>query len=156
MGLRLCRLTKNEITPSLPILYFERLLRIEFSRPVDSRLLVGRSVERRRRGFDDAGEDILDKVFNVMSIVFGQVREALEGALQLQLGDLISRVQHRLDSGILCDDCVMACPPALGAICMDSSKPELISERCAGCGLCVSYCAAEPEATSIKPLPSQS
>jgi Fe-S-cluster-containing hydrogenase component 2 len=41
---------------------------------------------------------------------------------------------------IPCDPCVTACPA--GALTMDSliDKPELIPEKCSGCGLCIAEC----------------
>ncbi len=62
----------------------------------------------------------------------------------------LARVSLDLDfcltrEGTLCSDCAYACPPGVGAITLSGGRtPELNSERCVGCGLCIDFCEARP------------
>ena len=53
-------------------------------------------------------------------------------------------------NGILCDICITSCPSWIKAVRMNSERhPEIIEEKCTGCGLCAYYCDAVPDAISI-------
>jgi ferredoxin-type protein NapG len=66
----------------------------------------------------------------------------------------VAKVELNLDlclnsQGILCDTCAVHCPPSLRAVTMKNRMPQLDSEACVGCGLCVYVCEAEPRAIGI-------
>lgn len=48
-----------------------------------------------------------------------------------------------------CDYCVKECPPEVGALRWDGDRPVVVEEACVGCGLCVHYCTATPEAILV-------
>lgn len=48
-----------------------------------------------------------------------------------------------------CDYCVKECPPEVGALSWDGGRPVVDEEACVGCGLCVHYCTATPEALRV-------
>ena len=50
--------------------------------------------------------------------------------------------------GIACDECAAVCPSDIRAIAMVGMKPQLVEERCVGCGLCSYHCPSTP--TSIR------
>jgi len=52
--------------------------------------------------------------------------------------------------GILCDTCVVHCPPGLRALTMNHRMPQLNWEACVGCGLCAYFCEAEPGAIAMR------
>lgn len=54
--------------------------------------------------------------------------------------------------GILCDTCVMICPPAAKALTMRNREPVLDPEKCVGCGLCAWHCESQPSSFSILPV----
>ena len=63
----------------------------------------------------------------------------------------IAKAELNLDAcltkqGILCDDCVVACPTFVNAIKLCDHQPRLDSQKCVGCGLCSYYCPALPVA----------
>ena len=53
--------------------------------------------------------------------------------------------------GQICDLCFQRCPFPDEAIKMVGKKPEIISEACTGCGLCVYACVSTPISLSIQP-----
>jgi ferredoxin-type protein NapG len=55
------------------------------------------------------------------------------------------------EQGILCDTCVMHCPPSVRALSLVSRKPQLNPDACTGCGLCAFHCEASPGAFTIHP-----
>ena len=54
--------------------------------------------------------------------------------------------------GILCDACVLYCPPHIRAITVRGRLPVIDADKCTGCGLCAHHCEGEPHAISIQPL----
>ena len=53
--------------------------------------------------------------------------------------------------GILCDDCVTACPTSVNALTLHNHKPQLDLQKCVGCGLCSYYCPTAPAAVRNNP-----
>jgi MauM/NapG family ferredoxin protein len=53
--------------------------------------------------------------------------------------------------GILCDDCVSACPTSVKALKLHNLKPQLDLHKCVGCGLCSYYCPTTPVAIRNRP-----
>ena len=82
------------------------------------------------------------------------------GALEMPLTGNpapIAKAEINLDrclvaQGILCDECIVTCPPDIRAIGRDGRFPKLDPEACTGCGLCAHFCQAEPAAISVRPL----
>ncbi|HHL40035.1 MAG TPA: 4Fe-4S dicluster domain-containing protein [Deltaproteobacteria bacterium] len=52
--------------------------------------------------------------------------------------------------GVMCESCAAACPFPGEAIRLDAmSRPEVVPERCTGCGLCVKACVTTPPAVKV-------
>ena len=56
-----------------------------------------------------------------------------------------------LADGILCDTCATRCPTHIRAIRMNGRDPVINDALCTGCGICATYCEAEPGAIKIIP-----
>jgi MauM/NapG family ferredoxin protein len=50
-----------------------------------------------------------------------------------------------------CDYCVTECPLGEAVLRMLDGHPEIIEDRCAGCGMCLYICTATPPAIQIRP-----
>ncbi len=51
-----------------------------------------------------------------------------------------------------CDYCVKECPLGEKALTWKDGRPEVITEACVGCGMCVTICTATPAALRVVPL----
>ena len=58
--------------------------------------------------------------------------------------------------GILCDTCVMICPPLVKAISLQNREPQVDSEKCVGCGLCAWHCESRPSSFTIQAVSTAS
>jgi NAD-dependent dihydropyrimidine dehydrogenase PreA subunit len=55
--------------------------------------------------------------------------------------------------GVVCRTCLDACPLQGEAIRQDDDLRPVVTDRCAGCGLCESRCPAEGSAIRVVPEP---
>ncbi len=58
-------------------------------------------------------------------------------------------------SGPECGACIGWCPRGLEAIRLVAWRPELDSEACVGCGLCIKACPMDPPAIAMEPARAQ-
>jgi len=48
-----------------------------------------------------------------------------------------------------CDYCVKECPLGASALTWREGRPHVVAGACAGCGMCVYICTADPSALSM-------
>lgn len=59
-------------------------------------------------------------------------------------------------SGPECGACAGRCPRDVDALEMVVTKPQVVTERCVGCGLCIEACPTIPKAIELLPLNERS
>lgn len=78
--------------------------------------------------------------------------EALLPVQSLKIGSAyITLSKCFAHTGQICDYCHDCCPEKDKAIILENGKPQVISDKCTGCGICEFYCPAPGKAIRVVP-----